>query len=200
MILAFRRTAPMWGMLALLAVAGSPARAGGGPVSKPFKIIGAGIAPMGLPLPGQGAGPHWIVGEATHLGRHYGEGAVVTDTADVDLANGVITGEFGGGAPFVFEGANGDRLVTYYGRPEFGAAEVGTFTLTILGVTAVGDLIVEAEWIAEFVAQPGASTGRFHGVTGSWIMYAYSDPFVLGSTDRAGYWWEGEGRLSFPKK
>ncbi|QDV34817.1 hypothetical protein [Tautonia plasticadhaerens] len=199
MIRTCRWTAPMGGVLALVVVAG-PAWAGGGSVSKPFKISGEGIAPMGLPLPGQGAGPHWIDGQATHLGRHHGEGTVVTDTAVVDLEDGVITGEFGGGSPFVFEGANGDLLVTYYGRPEFGAEEVGTFTLDILGVTAGGDLIVEAAWVAEFVVQPGASTGKFRGVTGSWIMYAYSDPFVLGSTDPAAYRWEGEGRLSFPKK
>ena len=31
---------------------------------------------------------HWIVGEATHLGRHYGEGTVQTDSVDLDPATG----------------------------------------------------------------------------------------------------------------
>jgi hypothetical protein len=58
-------------------------------------------------------------------------------------------------------------------------------------------LIVEAAWIAEFVAVPEASTGKFAGVTGSWIMYAFSEPFVLGSDDPVVYSWEGEGTLTF---
>lgn len=78
--------------------------------------------------------------------------------------------------------ANGDRLATYYGRTDFGASEPGTFELTILGVTDDGFLIVEALWIAEFVVQPELCTGRFAGVTGSWIMIATSEPFVLGSS------------------
>ena len=45
--------------------------------------------------------------------------------------------------------------------------------------------------------EPGESTGRFAGVTGSWIMYAYSEPFVLGSDDPAVYRWHGEGSLAF---
>ena len=32
---------------------------------KPFKIFGAGSAPMGLPLPGEPGRPHWAVGDAT---------------------------------------------------------------------------------------------------------------------------------------
>ena len=72
--------------------------------------------------------------------------------------------------------------------------------LTILEVRADGSLVVEAAWIAEFVAVPDASTGKFAGVTGSWVMYAYSEPFVLGSSDPVGYWWEGQGTLTFPKK
>lgn len=199
--------APVLGLLAVLAVLGAPAEA---QVVKPFKIKGAGVGPLGLPLPGQDPRPHWIVGEATHLGRHYGEGTVGTDSAVVDLAHGVITGEFGSGtlddpAPFVFVGANGDALVTYYGRTEFGAEGPGTFTLTILEVLGVDGggnpiLLVEAHWVAEFVVQPDASTGKLHGVTGSWIMDAYSEPFVLGSDDPVAYRWEGEGRLTFPKK
>jgi hypothetical protein len=30
-------------------------------------------------------------------------------------------------------------------------------------------------------------------------MYAYSDPFVLGSSDSVDYSWEGEGQLTFRK-
>ena len=110
-----------------------------------------------------------------------------------------FVGEFGSGDPFVFTGANGDELATYYGRTDKGASTPGTFTLTIVGVTADGAPIVEALWIAEFVAQPDLSTGKFAGVTGSWVMYAWSEPFVLGSTDPVYYAWQGKGRLTFPK-
>jgi hypothetical protein len=164
-------------------------------VEKPFKITGEGIGPTGVPLPGQPARPHWIIGEATHLGRHYGEGKVQTDSA-MPPSDGAITGEFGSGAPFVFEGADGDLLVCEYGRTEFGAEQPGFFELTILGVED-GALIVEALWIAEFVPVSDACTGKFAGVTGGWIMFAESEPFVLGSNDPIFYSWEGEGSLVF---
>ena len=164
-----------------------------------FRVSGAGVGPAGLPLPGQAPRPHWIVGQATHLGRHYGEGAVRTDSAVIDLENRRITGEFGGGAPFVFIAANEDRLVTWYGRTDHGASRPGVFELTILGMQGDGSLIVQAIWIAEFVVVPDESTGRFAGVTGSWVMVAWSLPFVLGSDDPVYYAWEGEGRLTFPR-
>ncbi len=166
-------------------------------IVKPFRITGEGIGPFGLPLPGQDPRPHWIIGEATHLGRHYGEGTVQTDSAAFDPETGQIVGQFGSGSPFVFVGASGDRLVTWYGRQDHGASEPGRIALTILGATAEGDPIVEAWWIAEFVAVPEESTGKFAGVTGSWIMLARSEPFVLGSDDPVHYSWEGEGRLTF---
>src|SRR4051794_4284386 len=86
---------PLVALLAALALADAPAQA---QVTEPFKIKGAGVGPLGLPLPGQEPRSHWIVGEATHLGRHSGEGTVRTDSADLDLENGLITGEFGGGS------------------------------------------------------------------------------------------------------
>jgi hypothetical protein len=167
---------------------------------KAFKISGSGVGPDGLPLPGQDPRMHWIVGNATHLGRHYGEGTVQTDSAALDPSTGKIAGEFGSGSPFVFVGANGDRLACYYGRTDFGAAKPGSFELTILGDLGGGVLLVQAAWIAEFVAQPDESTGKFAGVTGSWIMYAYSAPFSLGSNDPVYYSWEGSGKLTFSKK
>lgn len=182
--------------LPVLVAAVSPAQA----QIKPFRVIGAGGAPEGLPLPGQSPRPHWEIGVATQLGLHCGEGTVQTDSAVIDLEHGVITGEFGSGSPFVFTGANGDQLVTWYGRVDHGASQPGTFTLTILDMLSDGSLVVEAAWIAEFVAQPDVSTGKFAGVTGSWIMYAYSAPFVLGSSDPAAYWWEGEGTLRFQRR
>src|SRR4029079_13587519 len=149
---------------------------------KPFKISGSGVAPQALPLPGQDPRPHGIDdGNATHLGRYTGFGSVKTDSAIPDFDAGIITGEFGSGDPFTFVGANGDKLVCHYGRTDKGAAEPGTFELTILGFTEDGFLIVEAAFIAEFVPQP-ESTGKFAGVTGGWIMYAFTEPFVLGST------------------
>jgi hypothetical protein len=166
---------------------------------KPFKVTGEGVAPFGLPLPGQDARPHSIVGNATHLGRHTGEGTVKTDSAVFDPATGRIIGEFGSGAPFVFTGANGDELVCYYGRTDFGASKPGTFELTILDVLADGSLVVEALFIAEFVPQRDECTGMFAGVTGSWVMYATTEPFVLGSDDPINYSWQGQGSLTFEK-
>lgn len=183
-------------LVAALVVASAPAQA---QVLKPFKITGQGVGPTGLPLPGQDPRSHWIRGEATHLGRHYGEGTVRTDSAVFDPATGTIAGQFGSGSPFVFVAANGDRLVTWYGRTDHGASQPGSFVLTIVGLTDAGVPIVQAAWIAEFVAVPGESTGRFAGVTGSWTMDAYSEPFVLGSADPVSYRWEGEGRLAFPR-
>ena len=162
---------------------------------KPFKINGEGVAPIGLPLPGQDARPHTIVGNATHLGRHRGEGSVKTDTADFHV-DGRITGEFGSGEPFVFTAANGDFLSCEYGRTEFGASTPGTFELIPVGPPG----IYTANFIAEFVPVSAACTGKFAGVSGSWVMYAVTEPFVLGSTDPIDYSWEGNGTLTFKKK
>ena len=199
MIRSARRHLLMLSLVALIAGLGLATAPAHAQVVKPFKIKGSGEGPTGLPLPGQEPRMHWIVGEATHLGRHYGEGTVQTDSAVVNPEAGLITGEFGSGTPFVFIGANDDRLVTWYGRTDHGASEPGSFTLTILGATPDGALIVEAAWIAEFVAVPEDSTGKFAGVSGSWIMYAFSEPFVLGSDDPVVYSWEGEGTLTFQK-
>lgn len=193
-----RRGVVAVGSLVVAAWVASGAATAEAQVVKPFKISGYGVGPTGLPLPGQPPRPHWIDGEATHLGRHHGEGTVRTLTADVDFAAGVITGRFGSGQPFVFTGANGDQLACDYG--DQGHGEFGVFELTILGFTDEGYLIVEALWLAEFVARPAQSTGRFAGVTGSWIMVARSRPFVLGSELPAAYWWQGDGQLTFRRK
>lgn len=162
----------------------------------PFFIAGGGVATAGLPLPGQPARTHWSVGVATHLGLYAGTGSIKTDTAVPDPAAGLITGAFGSGSPYVFTAANGDKLATYYGRTDFGAAAPGSFKLTILGVLPNGALVVEAEFLAEFVIQPTLSTGRFAGATGSWTMYAWTGPFVLGSSDPVPYGWTGFGSLT----
>lgn len=184
--------------LVIVAALGALSQTADAQVVKPFKITGSGIAPNGLPLPSNPPvfGEHWIVGEATHLGRHTGVGSVWTQTAAF-YPDGTIRGEFGSGDPFTFTAANGDELVCYYGRTDFGASQPGNFILTIVDILPGNLLVVEAEWIAEFVVQPNESTGRFAGTTGSWVMYAFSEPFILGSTAPAGYWWEGEGRLTF---
>src|SRR4051812_8182000 len=100
----------MLSVVALIADLGPATAPAHAQVVKPFKIKGSGEGPTGLPLPGQPARIHWIVGEATHLGRHYGEGSVQTLSVDPDSPPGTITGEFGSGDrdPFVFVGANGD--------------------------------------------------------------------------------------------
>ena len=62
---------------------------------KPFKIVGAGVGPNGIPLPG-GSAPHWSIGEATHLGKYYGQGIVHTNNiTGFDPNTGIISGEFG---------------------------------------------------------------------------------------------------------
>ena len=166
---------------------------------KPFKITGGGVAPDGLPLPGQPGRSHWSVGNASQLGKYAGDGTVKTDSAVYDPSTGTFAGEFGSGSPYNFTAANGDELVCYYGRTDKGADEPGTFELTIVGVSPDGFPIVEALFIAEFVPQPELSTGKFAGVTGSWIMYAWTEPFILGSSDPIEYTWEGTGSLTFPQ-
>jgi len=162
---------------------------------KPFKIIGGGIAPMGLPLPGEPGRPHWAVGFATDLGLYYGEGEVETDTVTFN-SDGTITGEFGSPVPFVFTGEKGDNLACYYGRTEFGATNPGTFEL--VPVPHRPGWYV-AHFVAEFVPYDPECTGEFQGVSGSWIMYATTEPFELGSSNPSGYVWEGEGSLTFSK-
>ena len=162
---------------------------------KPFKIKGEGVASEGLPLPGQPARPHTVVGTATHLGKHNGEGSIQTDMNNfVVHGDGSITGEFGSVAPFVFTGANGDILSCNYGRTDLGASTPGTFTLI-----PVGDGLYMAFFIAEFVPISAACTGKFKGVTGSWVMYAATEPFALGTSGSIEYSWEGSGELTFKK-
>lgn len=165
----------------------------------PFKIKGGGIAPTGLPLPGQAPRIHPSSGNATHLGKYSGIGAVQTDSAAFNPDTGKIEGEFGSGTAYTFTAANGDDLVTWYGRTDHGAAAPGTFALTIVGVTGEGTPIVTARFDAEFVIDGAASTGRFAGASGSWIMIAETEPFVLGSSDPLVYTWEGEGRINLKK-
>lgn len=167
-------------------------------VSKAFKIFGTGVAPTGLPLPGQPPRPHTVKGNATHLGRHTGMGAVETISADFSQFPVVITGVFRSGAPFEFTGANGDKLVCDYGRDGNGNA-VGTFELEILDIDVNGNLLVRATWLADFVARGDLSTGKFSGVSGQWTMLAKSAPFILGSSTPLAYSWEGRGRLTFQK-
>jgi len=94
-----------------------------------------------------------------------------------------------------FMTADGDVLSCEYGRTEFGASEPGTFLLAPLPEFGPG--VYMAFFIAEFVPQPDQCTGKFAGVSGSWVMYAVSEPFVLGSIDPTGYSWEGNGSLTF---
>lgn len=176
----------------LLALGENPAHAQG----NSFKIVGAGVGPQGLPLPGEPPRSHWAIGIGTDLGIYHGEGTVQTDTANVQ-PNGDITGQFGSGSPFVFTAANGDQLACYYGRTDFGATNPGTFTL--VPVPALGEGVYVAFFVAEFVPYLPQCTGKFAGVTGSWIMYAMSEPFVLDSDEPLGYAWEGEGTLTLAR-
>jgi hypothetical protein len=179
-------------------------------VIKRFKITGAGVAEEGFPLPGQPSRSHWSVGQATHLGRYQGQGTVdnfslqPTDPTNPATPGIVATGTFGSGDPFVFTAANGDLLATYFGRVDKGASVPGEYEIRIVGFLPNNAPIFQAFWIAEFVAQPDESTGRFAGVTGSWIMYAKSAPFTsidpeVGIPGPLGYSWQGEGWLTFLK-
>lgn len=172
------------------------ANAGKTEVTKPFKVVGGGVAPEGLRPPGE-VTTHLIDGTATHLGHHMGVGTfdiyTLAPTSPTTLA-----GTFGSHDPCVFVAANGDELVCYYGRTDKGAADVGEFEITVVGLTEDGAPIVVALFIAEFVVQP-ESTGRFAGASGNWIMYAQTEPFILGSSDPVAYTWEGEGTISIPK-
>ena len=135
-----------------------PRRAGRGRAAqaqtKPFQVVGAGVGPEGLPLPGQDPRPHWAVEHATQLGKYYGEGSVETLTADLDPDTGIFTGTFQSGSPFEFEGANGDVLACDYGHFDkaTGDDKVGTFTLMPTGEP--GEYV--AFWIADFARRPGA--------------------------------------------
>jgi len=161
----------------------------------PSASWGGGVAPDGL----QPLTTHWAVGNANELGKYACEGTFDVDSLDFHPDTMTFTGTFGSHDPCVFTAANGDELVCYYGRTDKGADEVGTFQLTIVGTTSDGSPIVEAEFIAQFVPQSDQSTGRFAGATGGWIMYAYTDPFVLGSSAPVNYWWSGQGSLTFPR-
>ena len=167
--------------------------------SKPFKITGEGVGPLGLPLPGQDPRLHKIVGEATHLGRHHGEGTVQTDTAEFH-PDGPSPANSAAGHPSCSPGRMGSSWSAEYGRTDHGASTPGTFDADDPRRPGRGlPGSYEAAWIAEFVPVSDQCTGKFAGVTGSWIMYAFSEPFVLGSDDRVDYSWQGEGTLTFQK-
>jgi len=157
---------------------------------KPFKISGAGIAPQGLSMNPADASPHCAVGVATHLGKYYGEGFLKITGPGPNL--NPLQASFSSAPEFTFAAANGDLLVCTYGKGGTGLA-----TLTPVGKCFT------ARFVAEFNPDPTKSTGRFKGVTGSWIMIAQSGPFTFVSptnTSPFAYSWHGEGTLTFPKK
>lgn len=188
-------------LTALVAVVSLAAQSAQAQVTKPFKINGQGVAPIGLSYPESVGGtgdavPHCIAGNAHFLGRHYGEGTELTLTAVINPADGSIAGTFESGSSFQFKGANGDILSCTYGDTDRGASTQGTYTLTPVSTPGFGELYI-ANFIAEFVPQSNECTGKYAGVTGRWVMYATSKPFRLGSTDRFHYSWHGEGTLTF---
>jgi hypothetical protein len=162
--------------------------------SEPFKITGGGIAPDGLPFPGQPSRSHWSVGVGTHLGKYSGDGYLETDTA-VPHDDGTITGEFGSASPYLLTAANGDVLACYYGRTDHGATTPGTFEL--VPAPEVGPGYYVGYFVAQFVPDAANCTGKFAGVKGRWTMYAMTAPFLLGSDQPIAYVWHGEGTLIY---
>jgi hypothetical protein len=159
-----------------------------------FQIFGGGYAPKGLPLPGQSPRIHTSTGFGTALGSYTGIGQVETLSADFH-ANGDITGNFQSPIAYRFTSSNGDVLACYYGNTDFGARKTGTFELIPVPGQPFGVFV--AHFLAEFVPYPPECTGKFAGVGGSWMMYAWTEPFVLGSTDPTAYSWHGVGLLKF---
>jgi hypothetical protein len=157
-----------------------------------FQIFGGGIAPKGLPLPGQAPRIHTSTGFGTLLGSYTGIGQVETLTANFH-ANGDVTGDFHSPIAYHFTSSNGDVLACYYGNTDFGARKTGTFELIPVPGEPFGVFV--AQFLAEFVPYPPECTGKFAGVGGSWMMYAWTEPFVLGSTDPTAYNWVGVGLL-----
>ena len=170
------------------------AQSGAQAQTKGFTIVGGGYGPKGIPLPGQPPRVHYATGWGTELGSYHGMGEVQTDTANFH-ANGDITGQFGSPVAFRFVGANGDVLACYYGNTDFGATTPGTFEL--IPVPQFGEGMYIAQFIAQFVPYLPECTGKFSGVSGGWTMYAWSAPFLLGSTEPLEYWWAGAGTLTF---
>ncbi len=162
--------------------------------ARPFKISGGGFAPNGLNPTVGSVSSHNATGEATHLGRYQGAGALILNTLDLET----LSGTFGSAEPFVFQAANGDKLVTQYGNTGFGAKTPGTYQIIPLGNSLAEPVVVV--FLAEFVVQPNESTGRFKGATGSWIMEARTAPFILGSTTPLPYMWQGQGKISMPRR
>jgi len=190
-----RWTAMLIGAFAALALAGNMAVA----QTKPFQIVGVGVAPDGFPGPGSSA-PHWSIGEGSFLGFYEGEGGVYNASLDLTPnANGDFTGTFRSDGPYVFTGEDGDKLAVYYGTPD-GTTPTGTYDLVhVSGKVGFGGTY-QAFFLAEFVPYDQECTGKFNGVTGGWTMYATTEPFVLGSTDPLGYEWSGKGSLTFAKQ
>lgn len=176
------------GVLAALALAALGPTAAA--QTKPFSIIGVGYGPQGINLPapyGSGlATPHWAVGVGSYLGPYGGLGSVQAKTFDPATGSGT----FWSGSPFVFVGADGDKLVCDYGHTN-GATATGTYQ-----ITPQEDGRIVVEFLAPFVPT-AQSTGKFKGVTGSWLMYAVTEPFVPG--DPFAYAWIGSGLLKFKK-
>jgi len=157
---------------------------------KPFKVTGAGIVDY-VPLTPGVPVYHFAIGEATELGKYFGEGQV-----QLEFFTGPTTAAFSSASPFVFAAANGDKLAFTYGDTDNGAQQPGQVELTY-----AGDGKFVATWLAEFNPLIAECTGRFSSVIGgSFMMLAVTEPFELGATDPVYYEWQGEGWIEFKKK
>ena len=167
---------------------------------KDFKITGGGLVDF-VPLPGQDSQYHFAVGEATHVGRYFGEGyfhsiRFLSETTVLFKSSD----DAGNDAPFVITAADGSKLALNYGHtllPE-ATERGGIVEVFIVGGTPEAP-IVFAVFLAEFTPQLDACTGRFKKVIGgSFIMLAISEEFVLGSKEpKVWYDWDGVGTIEF---
>jgi hypothetical protein len=172
--------------LVLVAVTAGAAEA----QAKPFMVSGGGFAPQGVSLVPGMPRPHSLAGVATHLGNYAGAGMFQITPPVPGLAPNQAS--FSSAPYCVFVAANGDQLVVTYGKG-------GTGVVTL---TPVGNNYFTAYFVAEFNPVPELCTGRFRGVTGSWLMIAQSSPFTFVSptdTSPFAYTWQGQGTLIFPK-
>ena len=157
----------------------------------PFFVVGQGDGPIGFSVGGVPS-PFSNNGISFPLGRYRGpNGIAISQSFDPVAGEGTFKGSF------TFKSRRGS-LVTTFGDPDNGAAEIGTYQ-----AIPARDGLIRVLFIAEFNPVLGESTGAFADVSGgSLIMYALTEPIPL-QFDELGFSvpfefnWIGTGHLEF---